>query len=270
MMDKQQNNLVGNSNAQPREVQPREEIDLLDLASFYLRRLPIIIIAFILGAFAAGWYAQKTVTPQYQSTAKLYMVSASSGSVVDLSDLSLSTTLSGDYVELMSLRPMYEEIAEELDIGYTYSQLQKMVSVENVTDTRVVKITATSTDPQLAMDLANAVAQKAIDFLPDVMETTSKPHVAESAILPTATISPGISYYATRGAMVGLVIALAILTVIYLLDDTMKSAEDVENAIGIMPLTVIPENAAVSRSTNPEGKLKRIFKKNNKKKGDAK
>jgi hypothetical protein len=41
--------------------------------------------------------------------------------------------------------------------------------------------------------------------------------------------------------MMGLLIVLAILTVIYLQDDTIKTSEDLEKEFGIIPLSVIPE-----------------------------
>jgi capsular polysaccharide biosynthesis protein len=179
------------------------------------------------------------------------MVSASSGSVVDLTDLSLGTTLSKDYEELMTIRPIYEDIVDELGLDCSYRQLQGMVSIERISETRVVKITATNADPELARDLANAVAQKAIEYLPKVMETSSKPHVAEEAILPSSPSSPNLTRNTMRGALVGLVIVLAILTLLYLADDTLKSAEDVEKELGIMPLTVIPEDVSAGRIIKP-------------------
>jgi capsular polysaccharide biosynthesis protein len=231
--------------------QERQEIDLLELFSLYLAKLPILIIAFVIGALVAGLYTHYRITPMYQSSAKLYMVSASSGSVVDWTDLSIGTTLSKDYEELMTIRPIYEDIVEELDLDCSYRQLQGMASIARIDETRVMRITATSADPELARDLANAVAQKAIEYLPDVMETSSKPHVAESAILPTAPSSPNLTRNTLYGALAGLAIALALVTLLYLADDTLKNAEDVEKIFGIMPLTVIPESAAVRRSIKP-------------------
>ena len=43
------------------------------------------------------------------------------------------------------------------------------------------------------------------------------------------------------GALALLVVVIAILTVLYLQDDTIKSSEDMEKRLGIMPLAVIPE-----------------------------
>lgn len=43
------------------------------------------------------------------------------------------------------------------------------------------------------------------------------------------------------GSLLALVLVLGVLTVLYLLDDTIKTSEDVEKEFGIMPLSVIPE-----------------------------
>jgi capsular polysaccharide biosynthesis protein len=243
------------------EAQGEAEIDLMDLLSLYLAKLPLLIIAFIIGALVAGLYTHFYITPLYTATAKLYMVSASSGTVVDLSDLNLGTSLSGDYIELMKIRPIYEDIVEELDLDCSYEALQGMVSIGSVSSTRVVTVTATSSDPALARDIANAVAEKAVDYLPDLMETTNKPHIAESAILPKGAVSPNLTRNTLRGAMVGLLLALALLTIWYLADDTLKTASDVEKEFGVIPLTVIPEIEAVSASNVAGGKRRKEKKK---------
>ena len=72
------------------------------------------------------------------------------------------------------------------------------------------------------------------------MEAPS-PTIAEYAILPKTKSSPSLTRNTAMGALLCLVIALGIFTVIYLLDDTIKSSEDVEKMFGTMPLSVIPE-----------------------------
>jgi capsular polysaccharide biosynthesis protein len=218
-----------------------EEIDLLDLFSVYLSKMPWLLAAFLIGAILAGLFTHYLITPVYTATSKIYMVSASSGSAIDLTDLNIGTSLSSDYVELMQIRPIYEDVVEELGLDYTYLELQDMVTISSITDTRVMTVTAESADPEEACEIANAVAQKAIDYLPDLMET-SEPHIAETAIVPENPSSPSLLKNTVLGAMVALIIVLAVLTVIYLLDDTLKNSDDVEKEFGIIPLTVIPES----------------------------
>ena len=226
---------------QPGPSSDREvEIDLLDLLGYYLNRLPLLIIALIAGALIAGLYTHFLVPDKYTATAKMYMVAASSDAVVNLSDLNLGTSLSNDYVELMKSRPIMEAVIEKLDLDYTYGQLVNMVSMSVISNTRIIRISATSLDPKEAMDIANQVARTAKTQLPDVMATPS-PTIAENAVLPKAKSSPNMKKNILLGALLALVAVLAVLTVQYLLDDTIKTAEDVEREFGVMPLSVVPE-----------------------------
>jgi capsular polysaccharide biosynthesis protein len=250
------------------EAQGEVEIDLMDLCSLYLAKLPLLISTFIIGALIAGLITHFLITPMYTATAKLYMVSASSGSALDLTDLNIGTSLSEDYVVLMQIRPIYEDIVEELDLDYTYEELQAMVDIGTVTGTRVVTVTATSNDPTEARDIANAVADKAVDYLPELMET-NEPHIAERAILAKGASSPSLMKNTLIGAMVGLLLALAFLTFQYLSDDTLKVADDVEKEFGIIPLTVIPEVEVASISNAAEEQIRKEKMKNRKKKKKA-
>ena len=58
-------------------------------------------------------------------------------------------------------------------------------------------------------------------------------------------------------ALLCLLIMLAILTVMYLMDDTLKSSEDVEKHFGILPLTVIPEGKIEGLTDTSETNAKR-------------
>jgi capsular polysaccharide biosynthesis protein len=200
-----------------------------------------LIAAFLIGAIVAGLFTYYLIKPLYTATSKVYMVSASSGSAIDLTDLNIGTSLSSDYVELMKIRPIYEDVVEELGLDYTYLELQSMVTISSITDTRVMTVTAESTDPEEACKIANAVAQKAVDYLPDLMET-SEPNIAETAIVPQSPASPSLLKNTLLGAMAGFILVIAVITVIYLLDDTLKTSDDVEKEFGIIPLTVIPES----------------------------
>ena len=216
------------------------EIDLLDLLGYYLNRLPFLIAALIIGALAAGLYTHFLVPDRYTATAKMYMVSASSDTVVNLSDLNLGTSLSNDYVELMKSRPVMEAVIEKLELDYSYGQLLSMISLSVINNTRIIAISATSQDPQEAMNIANQVARTAKTQLPEVMASPS-PTIAENAVLPQARSSPSMKKNVLLGGLLALMIVLAILTVQYLLDDTIKTAEDVEREFGVLPLSVIPE-----------------------------
>ena len=216
------------------------EIDLLDLFAYYRSRIVWIIAAFLIGALLAGCVTQFLITPKYTATSTMYMVSSSSGSVVDLSDLSIGESISSDYVELIKTRPIIEGVIKSLDLEYTYEELLDMLDLSVVTDTRIIKIAVTSPDKLEARNIANEIAFKAEKQLPTLMDAP-KPNIAEKAIIPEEKSSPSLTKNTMIGALLGLLLMLAALTILYLMDDTLQSAEDVEKHFGVMPLTVIPE-----------------------------
>ena len=113
-------------NQQQKDIEVRDrmdgemEIDLLELLAYYRGRLIWIVLGFLAGALAAGLITFYLITPQYTATSKMYMVSSSSQSVVDLTDLNIGQSLSKDYVELLKTRPIIESVIEEQGLDYNY------------------------------------------------------------------------------------------------------------------------------------------------------
>lgn len=218
-----------------------DEIDLGELLFYLKSKLILIVVVFLAGMIGAGCMTQFLITPKYTALTKLYIVSASGKNIVNLEDLSLGTKLSADYKELLKTRPICNEVIRELELDYTYDQLKDMISIEEVDNTRILAITVTSTDPVEAKDIANTLADKAVTYLPKLMEITA-PNVAEEAIVPKVQSSPSLAQNAMLGGLLALIAVIGILAVLFVMDDTVKSSEDVEKLIGVMPLTVIPEN----------------------------
>ena len=121
-----------------------------------------------------------------------------------------------------------------------------MISISNPNDTRILNITVTSLEPELAERIANEMADLGITWLPKVMDS-SAPNLAEEAIIPENKISPSLSKNTMLGGLLFAVLYVGILIVKYLLNDTIRSAEEMEQYFGITPLAVIPEEGNTSK-----------------------
>lgn len=238
------------------------EIDLVDLGYALLDKWRYLLISLIAGAVLLGAYSFFFIAPTYESTAKLYVVSASDDSVVNLSDLNLGTSLTADYEQLMLSYPVLNRVIEKLNLDMDYETLRTMYTLNNPTDTRVLQITATTTDPQLSMDLAETMAVEAASYLPDTMSTKA-PNIAQHAKLPEHKAAPSYFKYTMMGALLGLILCAGVLIVRYLMDDTVHTAEDMEKYFDLVPLTTIPES---DRVINFEGEERHSSKKRRKKK----
>ena len=185
-------------------------------------------------------YSYFLVRPTYQSTAKMYVVSASKNSVVDLDALNIGTSLTSDYEQLMLSYPVLEQVINKLNLDMTSEELAKMITLENPQDTRILNINVISTDPKKARDIANTLMDISVDYLPKTMSTNA-PNVAQKAKIADRKAGPSYTKYTMIGALAGAFLYCMYIVVKYLMDDTIHTAEDMEKYFDIVPLAVIPD-----------------------------
>ena len=142
------------------------EIDLREIFGVLIHRLWIIVVAALVCGAVAFMYSFFVITPQYESTTKVYILNKqnASGSVT-YSDVQLSSTLSKDYEQLVTSRYVIEGVINDLKLDETYESLVKRVSASNATDTRIIAITVTDPEPEQAQKIANSVRQHLEDFI---------------------------------------------------------------------------------------------------------
>ena len=223
-----------------------DEIDLVELFYLLWGHAWQIILCLILGAGLALGYTKLLVTPLYQATSSIYIVSASNNSVVNLSDLQIGAQLTADYQELILSRPLLEDVIENLELTNGEGQpmstaaLSRMITITNTDDTRILKVTVTSPDPQESADIANELIDQACIYLPKIMET-EEPNLVEEAIPPTQKSSPSTAREVVLGGLLGACLACGVLVVRYLMNEPSVTPDDVAKYLGVQPLAVIPE-----------------------------
>lgn len=237
------------------------EIDLIDLAWALLDKIHYIVLCFLIGAVIMNAYSYFLVRPTYKSTAKMYVVSASKNSVVDLDALNIGTSLTADYEQLMLSYPVLEQVINKLNLDMDSDTLAKMITLENPTDTRILNINVVSTDPKNARDIANTLMDVSVDYLPKTMSTNA-PNVAQKAKLADHKDGPSYTKYTMIGALAGAFLYCMYLVVKYLMDDTIHTADDMEKYFDIVPLAVIPDVSELApEKQQKKGKLEKEFSK---------
>lgn len=237
------------------------EIDLIDLAWALLDKIHYIVLCFLIGAVIMNAYSYFLVRPTYKSTAKMYVVSASKNSVVDLDALNIGTSLTADYEQLMLSYPVLEQVINKLNLDMDSDTLAKMITLENPTDTRILNINVVSTDPKNARDIANTLMDVSVDYLPKTMSTNA-PNVAQKAKLADHKDGPSYTKYTMIGALAGAFLYCMYLVVKYLMDDTIHTADDMEKYFDIVPLAVIPDVSELApEKQQKKGKLEKGFSK---------
>ena len=229
------------------------EIDLGEIFHLLLSKLGIIILSGIIFCLAAVMGTMLLITPKYQSTTKIVVLSKQDSSTLTNQDIQTSTSLTKDYAELIKSRTVTEGVIAQLGLNMTHEQLLGKLSVDTPTDTRVVSITITDTDPYTAAEIANAVRDIASKHIQQVMDIKAV-NVVETANIPSSPSSPNVTKNGMMGGMFGILLAAAIIIIVYLTNDTVKTPEDVEKYLGLSVLGTIPYTSKLGKKSRKKKK----------------
>ena len=213
-------------------------IDLKEVMFRLLSKWKMILCVSLALAIAAGIYTAVFVTPMYRATSTIYVISRKD-SAINMADLQIGTALTQDYVEVFDMWEVHEQVISNLGLPYSYSQMRKMLKVENVKDTRMIDIHVTSPYPAEAAEIANEYASVVSQYIADTM-STDKPNVMSVALEPANPVSPNLTKNVLLGFILGFLISAGTVTVQAVSDDNYKTAEDIRTYTGLNTLAVIP------------------------------
>lgn len=215
------------------------EIDLMEVLGVLVDRIGLILAAGLFCTLVTCMISAFLIEPTYESTTRIYILNRQESSGVTYSDVQIGTQLTKDYSVLITSRYVLESVAQKLGLDLTYKEMAAKVSVTSPTDTRIVAITVKDHDPVMAMDIANALREVASSHIQNVMNIEAV-NVVETANMPTTKAGPPVVKWSLIGGIAGVFLVSVISVLQYLMDDTIKSAEDVQRYLGLSTLALIP------------------------------
>lgn len=231
------------------------EIDLGELIFALLRKWWIIVLAGIIFALAGFSIAKFGIEPTFESTTSVYVISRQNEEVVTTSDMSVGTQLMKDIAALAKSRTVFEDVIARLGLDMKVKQLGNIVTVTSGSDTRFLSIKVTHTEPAVAQMIANEIRDVVADRAVAVMKVEAV-NVADYANLPLEKAAPSVAKYTMLGGVLGGFLAAGIIAVLFLLDDTIKTPDDVERYLKLSTLGSIPydEESAAEEVKNKKRK----------------
>ena len=214
-------------------------IDIGELLNFFLRRAVYILLSGLVLAVLTYGITTFFITPSYTSVTKMYVLNRQTNESITNSDIQSSTYLTKDYMEMIKSRTVIEAVIAELDLDMTYDQLLSALSVSTTSDTRVVAISVTNSDPYLARDIANAIRRTAAAHIQAVMNTEAV-NVVDEANIPSVKSGPKVKRDVMIAGFAGIVLALIVNFVLFLMNDKVTTAEDVERHLRLSVLAQMP------------------------------
>lgn len=236
------------------------EIDLREIFFAIKKWIWVIIIVSFLSGVAAFCYSRFAITPIYTAQNSMLVLTKET-TLASLADLQMGSQLTSDYKVLTTSRPVLEKVISNLGLNTTYEKLKYNISVTNPKDTRILNISVENPNPEMALKIVREVAEVASDFIGDMMEVVP-PKIIDKGIVPQQKTSPSNARNTLIGILIGGVLSAGIVIVGAVLDDSIKSEEDVEKFLELSILSSVPDRKDYIDSDIKKAKKKKKFEKN--------
>ncbi|HEL1622231.1 TPA: capsular biosynthesis protein CpsC [Streptococcus suis] len=216
------------------------EIDILLLLKTIWRKKIFILLLGLLGAGLAFAYSSFLVTPQYDSTTRIYVVGqhAEAGAGLTNQDLQAGSYLVKDYQEIILSQDVLTQVVTELNLN---GNLKEKVSVSIPVDTRIVSISVRDSNPNEAARIANSLRTFASQKIIEVTKV-SDVTTLEEAVPAEEPSTPNTKRNILLGLLAGSILATGLVLVMEILDDRVKRPQDIEEVMGLTLLGVVPDS----------------------------
>lgn len=226
------------------EVDNEVQIDLLEVFFYVWERIWVVILCALMCGAAGYICSNYFMTEYYESTTTIWVMGGSSetSSSISYSDIQANTQMANDYIQIITSRTVLEKVIAQQGLDVTVADLKSRISATKKTDTRMIDITVTDTDPLRAQAIANTVYEVAAERIVEVIKLDNIAVTrVDEASLPAGPSSPSVKKYTLLGTLAGAFVSIILIIILFMLDDTIKTDEDVEKYLGISPLASIPQ-----------------------------
>lgn len=216
-------------------------INIRDIWMILYHKLPIILVAGILGALLGLGYITKMVTPLYQANATLIVNTQQDANTAITNDqYSSASKWAATYSIIIKSDTVLEEVIKNLNLNCSFEQISKMVQVSTIDNTQVLRLTVTGTSEDTAYRIADELTRVIPEILEDKVGAASV-KVVSNARAVRGPVNMGKNKYVSIGAAIGLALACLVVLLVELLDDKVRSEEDLARIFQVPVLGVIPE-----------------------------
>lgn len=204
-------------------------IDFLHVVKYVWKKIWIIVLVSVIGGVLAFSYSNFFITPEYSSSVMLYVnnSSFSLGSAnfsISSSELIAAQSLVKTYSEILKNKTTLNKVIDKAQLDYTWEELYYMIDASSVNDTEILNVTVTADDPYVAAQIVNTIAEVLPNTISEIIEGSSM-KVVDTGAVNEQKVYPNITRFTEVGLFFGAVLALIVVVIIALIDDTIHDDE---------------------------------------------
>lgn len=228
------------------------EINIIELFKVLLRKWWVIVIVMIVGGGIAFGYSNYFAAKIYESRGMLYITNSNASyniitvrpdseisKSLSLNDIYASQRLATTYIEILKSDSFLSKVIWEIGVNVTPSVLRQAISISAVNETEILQIGVRNTNPNVAAAIVDAILQNANDEITRVIKGGAA-EVIDDASIPRFPSSPNVMKNVIFGIILSLVFAVILVCIMNLIDDHVKSQEDLLMKYDVPVLGLIP------------------------------
>lgn len=216
-----------------------EEIDISQLLGYFKTKIIYIIFAMSIAFCLSSIYVNRFRVPEYTSSTTILLNKANESGTINTSDVNFDKSLVPTYGEIIKSKRVLREVINNLSLDIEYRELYGQVTVGEVTDTSIIKISVTNIDSALAADIANEIASVFSQEIVEIYKIENISIIDEAEISDVATSASTIKIIGIS-TIAGAIIAIGVIFAIFYFDTTIKNEEDIERATGLPVIGTVP------------------------------
>ncbi len=217
-----------------------ETIDLLEVLEVVRQHVLIIVLVTVLAAAAGFGVSRFLLVPQYEASALMIVNTRQDATANVTSDqITSATKLVSTYSIIIKSDTVLQQVINNLGLTLTYEQLHERVSVSAVDDTQVMKITVQSDNPEWARQVCEQITAISPDVILESVEAGSVKLISQASVDPDP-VSPNVMRNTAVAALLGLVVSVGIVILREMLDNRIKTEDDVRKYLDLPVVGVIP------------------------------
>lgn len=230
------------------------DIDLGKIFFMMRKRIIYIILATIACTVISGCITEFFITPKYTTSSTLFTYSntdrISSDITISANELMASQELAKTYIFVLTSDGLLEKVIEKLELKTTPAGLRSMISCSQVDELQIIRVTVTSSNPELSANIANAIADVApVELVKKVK--AGGVTVIDYAKVPSNPSSPNLKKNIVIGAAIGFLASFIGFFGYELFDTTITSEKDIEREFDVPLLGSIPKLIPTAEKEHP-------------------
>ena len=220
-----------------------ETIDLREYFFILKKKMWIIVTSMIICGLISGIVSFFVLTPVYEANTSLIVNKEVENELAEMTtsdDLRFVQQLALTYGEIIKSRTVITSTIDKLGLDMTYEALAGAVSVTNVSDTQIIKISVQHNNPLIATKICNTIPEIFSKEVQRIVKASGV-EVVDKAIVPENPIKPNKIMNIAIAVVLGAMASVFVIFLIEALNTKIKEPKDIEEKLGIPVFGVVPK-----------------------------